>query len=96
MLTAGDLEVDPAARRVSRAGTPVAVTPREFAMLEFLMRNAGVAVSKTQILENVWDAGFDGDPNIVEVYVNYVRRKIGRTAIRTVRGAGYLLDPDGG
>ncbi|GIJ67201.1 response regulator transcription factor [Virgisporangium ochraceum] len=96
VLTAGDLEVDPAARRVSRAGTPVAVTPREFAMLEFLMRNAGVAVSKTQILENVWDAGFDGDPNIVEVYVNYVRRKIGRTAIRTVRGAGYLLDPDGG
>jgi two-component system OmpR family response regulator len=96
VLTAGDLEVDPAARRVIRAGTPVAVTPREFAMLEFLMRNAGVAVSKTQILENVWDAGFDGDPNIVEVYVNYLRRKIGRTAIRTVRGAGYLLDPDGG
>jgi DNA-binding response OmpR family regulator len=96
VLAAGDLEVDPAARRVSRAGTPIAVTPREFAMLEFLMRNAGVVVTKTQILENVWDAGFDGDPNIVEVYVNYLRKKIGRTAIRTVRGAGYLLDPDGG
>jgi two-component system OmpR family response regulator len=96
VLAAGDLEVDPAARRVSRAGTRIAVTPREFAMLEFLMRNAGAVVTKTQILENVWDAGFDGDPNIVEVYVNYLRKKIGRTAIRTVRGAGYLLDPDGG
>jgi two-component system OmpR family response regulator len=100
VLAAGDLEVDPATRRVSRAGTRIAVTPREFAMLEFLMRNAGVAVTKTRILENVWDAGFDGDPNIVEVYVAYLRKKIDhpfhRTAIRTVRGAGYLLDPDGG
>jgi two-component system OmpR family response regulator len=96
VLAAGDLQVDPATKRVSRAGTPIAVTPREFAMLEFLMRNAGVAVTKTRILENVWDAGFDGDPNIVEVYVAYLRRKIGRDAIRTVRGAGYLLDPDGG
>jgi two-component system, OmpR family, response regulator len=100
VLAAGDLQVDPASRRVSRAGTRIAVTPREFAMLEFLMRNVGVAVSKTRILENVWDAAFDGDPNIVEVYVAYLRKKIdhpfGRSAIRTVRGAGYLLDPDGG
>ncbi len=100
VLAAGDLQVDPATKRVSRAGTQIAVTPREFAMLEFLMRNLGVAVTKTRILENVWDAGFDGDPNIVEVYVAYLRKKIdhpfGRSAIRTVRGAGYLLDPDGG
>lgn len=100
VLAAGDLSVDPATRRVSRAGADIPVTPREFAMLEFLMRHAGAAVSKTRILENVWDAGFDGDPNIVEVYVAYLRKKIdhpfGRSAIRTVRGAGYLLDPDGG
>jgi len=76
------------------------VTPREFALLEFLMRNRGDVVTKTAIIENVWDAGFDGDPNIIEVYIGYLRKKIdhpfGRTAIRTVRGVGYRLDPGGG
>ncbi|GGK78112.1 response regulator transcription factor [Mangrovihabitans endophyticus] len=100
VLEAGDLTLDPAERRVARGDRTIAVTPREFAMLEFLMRNKGHAVTKTAIIENVWDAHFDGDPNIVEVYVGYLRKKIdhpfGQAAIETVRGAGYLLAADGG
>jgi DNA-binding response OmpR family regulator len=100
VLTAGDLTLDPAERRVARGGTPVKVTPREFALLEFLMRNLGHAVTKTAIIENVWDAHFHGDPNIVEVYIGYLRKKIdhpfGRAAIETVRGAGYRVDAHGG
>jgi two-component system, OmpR family, response regulator len=100
VLSAGDLHLDPARRRVSRGDEEITVTPREFALLEFLLRHRGDAVTKTAIIENVWDANFDGDPNIVEVYVAYLRKKIdqpyGRTAIRTVRGVGYRLDPDGG
>jgi DNA-binding response OmpR family regulator len=100
VLSAGDLILDPAQRRVARGGTPIAVTPREFAMLEFLMRNQGMAMTKTAIIENVWDAHFAGDPNIVEVYIGYLRKKIdhrfGRSAIETVRGAGYRLASDGG
>jgi DNA-binding response OmpR family regulator len=100
VLSAGDLTLDPAERRVARAGEPVAVTPREFALLEFLLRHRGQAVTKTAIIENVWDAHFTSDPNIVEVYIGYLRKKIdhpfGRTAIETVRGAGYRIAPDGG
>jgi len=91
VLSAGDLSLDPAERRVRLDGVPVAVTPREFALLEFLLRNRGQAVTKTAIIENVWDAHFDGDPNIVEVYIGYLRKKIGRDTIETVRGAGYRL-----
>jgi two-component system OmpR family response regulator len=100
VLTAGDLTLDPAERRVARGGTTVNVTPREFALLEFLMRNRGHAVTKTAIIENVWDAHFHGDPNIVEVYIGYLRKKIDhpfdRAAIETVRGAGYRIAADGG
>jgi DNA-binding response OmpR family regulator len=100
ILTAGDLSLDPAQRRVARGVTPITVTPREFALLEFLLRHRGQAVTKSAILANVWDAHFDGDPNIVEVYVGYLRKKIdhpfGRAAIETVRGAGYRLAEDGG
>ncbi|MFE9201327.1 response regulator transcription factor [Micromonospora sp. NPDC007230] len=100
VLAAGDLTLDPARRLVARAGQPVRVTAREFALLEFLMRHRGDVVSKTQIIENVWDAHFDGDPNIVEVYIGYLRRKIdqpfGRSAIQTERGMGYRLAADGG
>jgi DNA-binding response OmpR family regulator len=100
VLTAGDLRVDPATRRCQRADGQIQLTAREFALLEFLMRRADAVVSKTEILEHVWDAHFDGDPNIVEVYVGYLRRKIdtpfGRSAIETVRGAGYRLRADGG
>jgi DNA-binding response OmpR family regulator len=100
VLKAGDLSLDPGERRVLRNDTPIAVTPREFALLEFLLRHRGQAVTKTAIIENVWDAHFDGDPNIVEVYVGYLRKKIdhpfGRAAIETVRGAGYRLAANGG
>jgi DNA-binding response OmpR family regulator len=100
VLTAGDLTVDPARRQVARAGSPVKVTAREFALLEFLIRHRGDVVSKTAIIANVWDANFDGDPNIVEVYVGYLRKKIdqpfGRSAIQTERGMGYRLAADGG
>jgi len=99
VLAAGDLTLDPSERRVARGGEPIAVTPREFALLEFLMRNKGRAVTKTALIQNVWDAHFDGDPNIVEVYIGYLRKKIdhpfGRAAIETVRGAGYRLGVNG-
>ncbi|BCB89591.1 response regulator transcription factor [Phytohabitans suffuscus] len=100
VLSAGDLVVDPARRRVARGGLEVKVTAREFALLELLMRHRGDLVSKRSIIDNVWDMNFDGDPNIVEVYVSYLRKKIdqpfGRAAIQTVRGAGYRLAADGG
>jgi DNA-binding response OmpR family regulator len=100
VLSAGDLVVDPARRRVTRDGQDVKVTSREFALLEFLMRRRGDVVSKLSIIDNVWDMSFDGDSNIVEVYVSYLRKKIdlpfGRAAIQTVRGAGYRLAADGG
>ncbi|MFE9191696.1 response regulator transcription factor [Micromonospora sp. NPDC007208] len=100
ILTAGDLAVDPARRQVTRAGQPIRLTAREFALLEFLMRHRGDVMSKRQIIDNVWDAHFDGDPNIVEVYVGYLRRKVdqpfGRRAIQTERGMGYRLAADGG
>jgi DNA-binding response OmpR family regulator len=100
VLTAGDLAVDPARRRVTRSGQEVRVTSREFALLEYLMRHRGDVVSKLSIIDNVWDMSFDGDPNIVEVYVSYLRKKIdqpfGRAAIETVRGAGYRLAANGG
>ena len=100
VLTAGDLALDPAERRLTRGDKTIAVTPREFAMLEFLMRNRGHVVTKTAIIENVWDAHFAGDPNIVEVYIGYLRKKIDhpfdRAAIETVRGVGYRLAADGG
>ena len=100
MLAAGDLTLDPSRRRVHRGGTEVALTPREFAVLEHLLRHPGEVVSKSELLTNVWDTNYDGDPNVVEVYIGYLRRKVdlpfGRHAIETVRGAGYRLATDGG
>jgi DNA-binding response OmpR family regulator len=100
VLTAGDLILDPARRRVERAGREIVLTPREYGLLEFLMRHRGDTVSKSEILDNVWDPAFEGDPNVVEVYIRYLRIKLdtpfGRHAIETVRGMGYRLDPDGG
>jgi len=76
------------------------LTPREFGLLQFLMRRRGDVVPKTEILESVWDLNYDGDDNVVEVYIGYLRRKIdqpfGRHAIETVRGAGYRLAGNGG
>ena len=95
VLTVGDLSLDPARHVVRRGGTVVELTPRQFSVLEYLMRRAGEVVPKAEILEHVWDFDFEGDPNIVEVYVLQVRRRIdqpfGRHSLRTVRGAGYQL-----
>ncbi len=100
VLVAGDLSLDPARRLVTRAGDQLTLTPREYGLLEFLLHHRGDVVSKTEILEGVWDAHYDGDPNVVEVYIRYLRRKIdvpyGRRAIETVRGVGYRLAHDGG
>ena len=100
VLEAGDLRVDPASRSVTRGETAVTLTSREFAVLEYLMRRKGEAVSQSEILANVWDFDFDGDPNIVEVYIRHLRNKLDRpferASIETLRGAGYRLDPRGG
>lgn len=100
LLVAGDLRLDPAAHRVWRADTVVELTPRQFALLEFLLRHAGEVLSKREILEHVWDFAFEGDPNIVEVYMRQLRRRIdhpfGRSSLQTVRLVGYRLDPEGG
>jgi DNA-binding response OmpR family regulator len=95
-LTAGELELDPARHRVTRGGTELTLTPREYSVLEFLMRHAGMAVTKYEILRSVWDANYSGDENIVEVYIGYLRRKVGSGSgtptIETVRGVGYRLN----
>ncbi|KRF17724.1 two-component system response regulator [Nocardioides sp. Soil797] len=100
VLEAGDLRLDPAARRVWRGDAELALTAREHSLLAFLMRHRGDVVSKQQILEAVWDVNFEGDPNIVEVYVRHLRNKVdrpfGREAIQTLRGAGYRLASNGG
>lgn len=100
VLSCGDLTLDPVRRRVERAGQEISLTPREYGLLEFLMRHKGDVVTKSEILEGVWDPAFEGDPNVVEVYVRYLRRKIdapfGRRAIETVRGMGYRLSSAGG
>ncbi|SCF44679.1 DNA-binding response regulator, OmpR family, contains REC and winged-helix (wHTH) domain [Micromonospora marina] len=91
VLTVGDLRLDPARRRVTRADAEVVLTSREYALLDYLMRRPGEVVSKTELLDHVWDASIDTAPNAVEVYVGYLRRKIGRERLETVRGAGYRL-----
>jgi two-component system OmpR family response regulator len=100
VLAAGDLRLDPASHHCWRAATEVELTAREFALLELLMRRRGEVLTKREILDHVWDFGFDADSNIVEVYMGYLRRKIdipfGRKSIETLRGAGYRLAPDGG
>ncbi|MGW5271424.1 response regulator transcription factor [Streptomyces sp. NPDC004044] len=92
VLTVGALRMDTAARRVHLGEDEVALTAKEFAVLEQLALRAGQVVSKADILEHVWDFAYDGDPNIVEVYVSALRRKLSAEAIRTVRGAGYRLE----
>ncbi|WP_405731157.1 response regulator transcription factor [Streptomyces sp. NBC_00028] len=94
VLAHGDLRVDTAARRVFLAEDEVTLTAKEFAVLEQLVTRAGEVVSKAQILEHVWDFAYDGDPNIVEVYVSALRRKLRAGLIRTVRGAGYRLEAE--
>lgn len=95
VLQAGDLRLDPAARRVFRGDTEVSLTARELAVLDFLLRRRDEVVTKAEIIANVWGADFDGDANIVEVYIGHLRSKVdrpfGRDSIQTVRGAGYRL-----
>ncbi|MGU3435938.1 response regulator transcription factor [Actinomycetes bacterium M1A6_2h] len=95
ILTAGELTLDPATRRVTRGGDSVTLTPREYALLEYFMRHQDRALTKTSILQNVWDAHYDGDDNVVEIYVGYLRRKIvesdGPGSIETLRGVGYRM-----
>jgi DNA-binding response OmpR family regulator len=100
VLRVGGLELDPSEHRVTRDGVPVELRPREFALLHFLMRHPGQVLRKSTIIAGVWDASYEGDPNIVEVYVSYLRRKldgsIESSAIETVRGVGYRLRSGGG
>ncbi len=94
----GDLRIDAGSRRVWRAGTEVTLTARQFDVLEYLVRRAGQVVSKADIIDGLWAHDYDGDPNIVEVYVKRLRRAIdepfGRRTIETVRGAGYRVVDD--
>jgi DNA-binding response OmpR family regulator len=98
VLEVGDLVVDPASRECRRDGSPVNLTTREFDLLEALVRKPGVVRSKSELLDAVWGHDFDGEPNVVEVYVGYLRRKIdapfGRRSLQTVRGAGYRVVAD--
>jgi two-component system OmpR family response regulator len=91
VLTAGELSLDPATREVRVAGELTELTPREFAMLEYLIRNAGRVVAKIELIDHVWDSASDVTLNTVEVYAGYLRRKIGADRLSTVRGVGYRL-----
>ena len=91
ILAEGDLRLDPAAKRAWRAETELHLSPKEFALLEFFLRHAGRVLTRSQIIEVVWDFAYDGGSNVVDQYVNYLRRKIGRHDIETVRGMGYRL-----
>jgi two-component system, OmpR family, response regulator len=100
VLRVGDLELDPAARSVARDGSSIELTAREFALLEYLMRHPGEVLTRTQLIEHVWDFAYEGDSNVVDVYVRYLRNKVdrpfGRDQIETVRGAGYRLRAEPG
>jgi two-component system, OmpR family, response regulator len=100
VLRAGDLQLDPARHAVRRGDAMVAVSPREFTLLEYLLRRPGEVVSRSELLDHVWDPAYPGTSNVVDVYVRYLRDKIdrpfGRNAIETVRGVGYRLREDGG
>jgi two-component system OmpR family response regulator len=100
VLEAGDLRLEPAAHRAWRGDVELELSPREFALLELLMRNAGAALTRVQLLDGAWDMSFESRSNIVDVYMRYLRSKIdrpfGRASIETVRGVGYRLRSDGG
>ena len=93
ILAEGDLRLDPAAKRAWRAGTELRLSPKEFALLELFLRHPGQVLTRSQIIEAVWDFAYDGGSNVVDQYVKYLRRKIGWQDIETVRGMGYRLRP---
>jgi len=100
VIRVDDLELDPASRTVTRSGTSIDLTAREFSLLEYLMFHAGEVLTRTQLIEHVWDFAYDGDSNVVDVYVRYLRNKVdrpfGRDSIKTVRGVGYRLQDGAG
>jgi two-component system OmpR family response regulator len=91
VLRAGGLSMDPATRRVDRDGEAIDLTAKEFSLLEYFLRHPGEVLSRTRLIEHVWDFAYEGDSNVVDVYVGYLRRKVGTDSIETVRGAGYRL-----
>jgi DNA-binding response OmpR family regulator len=95
ILKVGDVELDRVQRKVTRAGHAIELTPKEFALLEYLMRNAGRRVTRAMIMENVWNLTFDTMTNVVDVYINYLRKKVDtspeRPLIQTIRGVGYQV-----
>jgi two-component system OmpR family response regulator len=99
ILQLADLRIDLPSRKVTRAGKPIQLQPREFALLAFMMRHAGQVVTRTMLLENVWDYHFDPQTNVIDVHVSKLRQKIdadfARPLLHTVRGVGYRLDADG-
>ena len=99
VLKVRDLSLDRVERKVERGGRPIELTTKEFALLEYLMRNAGRRLTRAMIIEHVWDLTFDSTTNVVDVYINYLRRKVDDgftpSLIHTVRGVGYQLSPDG-
>jgi two-component system OmpR family response regulator len=94
-LTVGDIVLDPARHEVSRSGTDIRLSAKEFALLYELMRHPGAVLSRTHLIDHVWDTAYDGGSNVVDVYIRYLRDKLdrpfGRDTIETVRGAGYRL-----
>ena len=96
-IVVGDIVIDPAAHTVTRAGIRVDLSPREFALVEFLAHRCGEVVRRSEILDHVWDYGYDGMSNVVDVYVGYLRKKLEKPfrskVIRAVRGVGYILEP---
>ena len=87
----GDVRLDPASRRVWRGSEQVQLSPKEFALLEAFMRRPGQVLSRLQLLEHAWDFAYENRSNVVDVYVRYLRQKLGRDLFETVRGAGYRL-----
>jgi two-component system OmpR family response regulator len=98
VLVAGDLSLDPASKSVRRGDRRIQLTPKEFSLLEYFMRHPDEVLTRTRLIEHVWDFAFEGDSNVVEVYVRYLREKIdrpfGRESLETVRGMGYRLRKD--
>lgn len=94
LLVIGGLTLDPASHEVRLEGERVDMSPKEFSLLEYLMRHRGEAVTRTAILDHVWDFAYDGTSNVVDVYVGYLRSKVGRESIETVRGIGYRMVGD--
>ena len=99
LLRVGDLTMDPAGHKVEREGQVIDLTAKEFSLLEYFMRHPQEVLSRTRILEHVWDFAYEGDSNVVDVYVRYLRQRIdrpfGRSSLETVRGSGYRLKPEG-